>query len=453
MFYAYEQQNQDVVAGRQSLWFVLFAVLAAWALRLVVVGFVYRGFLDPERNNWLFGFEVGSIARSIASGHGFANPFWVPSGPTAWVTPVYPYVVAGIFSLFGIQTKAAAFAILTLNSLLSALTCIPIFFVAKRTLGASVARVAVLMWALFPYSIFFSANSMWYHSLLALEVATLFLLSLLLADTDAIRPWIAFGVLLGVATLTNPVVLAGLPALLGWPCYLRWRSGKKHGVRFLIASLLTVLTVTPWVVRNLRTFPKAVFLKDNFWIEVAVGNVGNDIHWWNGSLHPAGNIDEIKSLQDLGEIGYLNIKRQRAATFVREHPMVFLLRSCRRMVYFWTGYWSLSREYLQQEPMDPWNMVVCTSYSLLVLLGLSRLLRQEPKTAAPFLLLLLVYPLVYYVTHPEFSYRLPLDTLGVIFAAYFVVSVHRARNVREAAAEPVGLAPLPELESAIATEA
>jgi 4-amino-4-deoxy-L-arabinose transferase-like glycosyltransferase len=453
MFCACEQQSEAVGSRRSSYRFLLFVVVAACALRFVVVALAYRGFLDPERNNWLFGFEVGSIARSIVSGHGFANPFWVPSGPTAWVTPVYPYVVAGIFDLLGIQTTAAAIAILALNSFLSALTCVPIFFIAKRMFGDAVARLAVLLWALFPYSVFFSANSMWYHSLLALEVATLFLLSLSLAETDDTWPWVAFGVLFGVAALTNPVVLAGLPALLGWPLYRRRQTGKKFGVGLLAAALLSTAIVTPWVVRNLRTFPKAVFLKDNFWIEVAVGNVADDVHWWNSSIHPAGSAAEVKSLRELGETEYLAGKRQQALTFIREHPMTFVLRSCRRAIYFWTGYWSLSREYLQQEPMDPWSILVCANYSLLVALGLIRLFRQQPETAAPFLLLLLVYPLVYYVTHPEFSYRLPLDTLGIIIVSYFAVSVRSARTARASAPELVAVVQLPELDGAIATDA
>jgi len=42
----------------------------------------------------------------------------------------------------------------------------------------------------------------------------------------------------------------------------------------------------------------------------------------------------------------------------------------------------------------------------------------------PFLL----FPLPYYITHAEFRYRLALDPLLTILAAYAVVSLYRARQ-------------------------
>src|SRR5690242_19383828 len=51
-----------------------------------------------------FAQETGNIAYSIASGKGFSNPFRRETGPTAWLTPIYPLVVAGTFKVFGIFT-------------------------------------------------------------------------------------------------------------------------------------------------------------------------------------------------------------------------------------------------------------------------------------------------------------------------------------------------------------
>ena len=54
-----------------------------------------------------FLFESGNIAHSIATGHGFGSPFHVDTGPTAWMTPVYPCLLAGIFRVFGEYTFQA----------------------------------------------------------------------------------------------------------------------------------------------------------------------------------------------------------------------------------------------------------------------------------------------------------------------------------------------------------
>jgi hypothetical protein len=102
-------------------------VLVALAIRLVVMVFLLPEQLDPQRDHWHFGYEAGRIARTIVQGRGFSSPLFEDTGPTAWMTPVYPYLVAGVFKLFGIYTKASAIVLLSLNALMSALICILVF--------------------------------------------------------------------------------------------------------------------------------------------------------------------------------------------------------------------------------------------------------------------------------------------------------------------------------------
>lgn len=110
-------------------------VLAGLAIRLIVVGFLYPERTDPARDHWRFGGEAGRIARSIALGEGFSNPLFGQTGPTAWLSPVFPYLLAGIFKVFGIYSKTSALVTLSLDSLFSALTCIPVFLIARMHFG------------------------------------------------------------------------------------------------------------------------------------------------------------------------------------------------------------------------------------------------------------------------------------------------------------------------------
>lgn len=407
-----------------------FCVATAWLLRLIVTFFVYKGFLDPARDHWEFGYELGRIAKSIVQGRGFCNPFWGETGPTAWVTPVFPYLFAGIFRVLGVQTKAAAIGILSLNGLFSALTCIPIFFIAKRSFGITAARLAMWLWAFFPYAIYFSADSMWYHSLLALLLTTSFLVALHLEErASGILRWICFGLLSAVSALTSPVTLSVFPLLLGWACYRRRLQGLNYiGLgTAAIVSLLAVLT--PWLVRNDRAFNALVFVKDDFWMEVCVGNLGNSLHWWNGDVHPAGNLAEAARFEELGEQVYLSEKRRQALAFIRAQPGLFLLRSVRRAAYMWTGFWSFQREYLREEPFDPWNILFCSCFSALILLGFRHLSGTTPM-AIPFALVMLVFPLVYYISHPDIGYRLAIDPEGVVIVSS-LLSRKRIRSDRE----------------------
>ena len=77
-------------------------IISAFVLRMLVM-FIWRTYRFPEApNHFGFGFETGSIAGAIARGEGFSSPFGVPNtGPTAWIAPLYPYLVAGVFKIFG----------------------------------------------------------------------------------------------------------------------------------------------------------------------------------------------------------------------------------------------------------------------------------------------------------------------------------------------------------------
>ena len=407
----------------------LWAAVAALAVRLVAVGFTYQGFLDPGRDHWEFGFETGKIARSIITGHGFSNPYYgANTGPTAEIAPVLPYLLAGIMAVFGIYTKAAALAMLSLNSLLSALTCVPIFFLAKKSFGSREARWAAWTWAFFPYAVYFSADSMWDHALTALLLTWLLLIALHLENSTRLWAWAGFGLLWGVSALTCPVVLGTLPFVGGWVCYRLHRQKRNWRVPAVTAGFAVLITLGPWLIRNYRTFHRPVFLKDGLPLVFLDGNFGNALHWWNGSLDPCGNAAELTEFQRVGEPAYMGEKWRQMFAFIKSNPGIVLWRSVRRFVYMWTGYWSLRREYLREEPFDPPNIIFCTAFTLLAVAGLSKAFRGAPDRATLYVLVLLVYPMVYYITHTDLAYRHPMDPLLVTLGSYAVVSWLRARK-------------------------
>ncbi len=83
---------------RAGPWLVTI-VLVALIIRWIPIAFVYTDRLVPKRDSWAFGYEMGRIGRSLASGHGFSSPFIVPTGPSAFQAPIYPLLLAGVFKL------------------------------------------------------------------------------------------------------------------------------------------------------------------------------------------------------------------------------------------------------------------------------------------------------------------------------------------------------------------
>jgi hypothetical protein len=86
----------------------------AFGVRVLCIIVMHTYKVRTTEDNFGFGWEMGRIGASIASGHGFANPFQTPTGLTAWEPPLTPYLMAGVFKVFGIYTRASAFALLTI---------------------------------------------------------------------------------------------------------------------------------------------------------------------------------------------------------------------------------------------------------------------------------------------------------------------------------------------------
>ena len=78
-------------------------VLLSFLLQVAAIGVFRQYHTRPGEDNFGFGFEMGRVGRSIALGQGFSNPYGGNTGPTAWEPPLYPYLIAGVFKIFGIQ--------------------------------------------------------------------------------------------------------------------------------------------------------------------------------------------------------------------------------------------------------------------------------------------------------------------------------------------------------------
>ena len=79
-------------------------------------------------DHFQFGWEAGRIARALVTGYGysdpFANIFLAHTGPTAWLPPLYPLLLAAIFKIFGVYTLQSAWILFTIQSAFSAATAL-----------------------------------------------------------------------------------------------------------------------------------------------------------------------------------------------------------------------------------------------------------------------------------------------------------------------------------------
>ncbi len=408
----------------------------ALALRLVVMGFAYTIQLDPSRDHWVFGWETGRVARSIATGHGFSSPYPEPTGPTALIPPVYTYLVAGVFKLFGVYSVSSALAILTLNNLFSSLTCVPVFLIARRVFGVPAAVWAGWIWAFFPYSIALSNVVVWETSLTTLLLTLLVLLTLKLEHSKSLSAWVGYGLLWGASGLTSPAVLTTLPFLGAWIWFRQWRRGSNCTGLAIAASLAFLLVVAPWIWRCSRTYGRLVAFRGNFGLEVLVGNSSDTSRAANWNVLPGFNKSELEELQRDGEPAYMAEKQREANEFIAHHRLRYAGLTLRRVLNTWTGLWEFPPPWNMDESGVP-NILMYSFISCLAFAGLVLAIRHGREEAIPLAFLPMFLPAIYYLTHSDMGFRHPIDPVLVIFMAYAIVSIGAGKQQQNPELHPV----------------
>jgi 4-amino-4-deoxy-L-arabinose transferase-like glycosyltransferase len=413
-----ETQNTAGFCGwpglaRRSFWWS-FAVAFVLRFGYILIAHTYK--IRGLEDNFAFGWEMGRIARAIANGRGFADPFGLPTGPTAWEPPLYPYLIAAVFRLTGVYTNASALVLLTLNSVFSALTCVPVFLIARKCFSEKVAVWAAWMWAVLPFVMFYSTRWIWETSLAALLLTVLVWLSLQLEEARGLMPWAGFGVLWGVAALTNTSLLAILPAAGLWVWYRRSKAEKSSLGGVVLAAVFFAATIAPWLVRNYQAFGRFVFIRSNFGAELRLGNGPWAEGLWMQWLHPTQDVLELRRYQQLGELEYVAARKQEAVQWITADYSRFLWVSAKRFIFYWAG---LPRPGTNAVLASLKNSLFLAS-SVLAFWGLGRAIRKKVPGAWLFFGVILSYSFVYYIVFPHPRYRHPIEPELLMLIVYVI---------------------------------
>jgi 4-amino-4-deoxy-L-arabinose transferase-like glycosyltransferase len=401
--------------------FFVWLLPLSFVLQLAAIGIFHQYRMRAGEDNFGFGFEMGRIGRSIAQGHGFASPYDGNTGPSAWEPPIYPFLIGGVFKLFGIYTVASAWVLLAINSLLAALTTIPIFWIAHRTFGERAAIWSALGWALNPYVWYWSIHWIWDTTFTPLLLACIFLIALELQDWHGWRGWILFGALYGVGALANPTMLAFLPFCGLWIWRQRYRQGLASFAGVALSSLIFFLVLSPWLIRNYQAFGHFVFIRNDFGLQFRLGNGPGADGMLMPYLQPNLNKLELEKFQRMGEIAYGADCKRLAFDWVHANPERFAVISMKRFFYFWNG---VPRPTASVSPVD-FRSSAFLATSVLAIGGLIRAIRQKRPAAWLFAGLVLTYPTVYYFVFPHARYRHPLEPEMLILIVFLLTEVRR----------------------------
>jgi 4-amino-4-deoxy-L-arabinose transferase-like glycosyltransferase len=397
------------------------AAVVAFGLRLAATNAFHTYRFAPDHDYYAFGTEMGRIARSIVWGHGFSSPLHGPTGPTAMVGPVYPYLIAGVFRLFGVYSIAAAWILLALNSVFSALTCLTIAAIGERTFGRRVGDWAAWIWAVFPFAIYWPIRWVWDTSLSTLLFSTAFLATLRIDATSRAPKWAGVGLLWGIVVLTNTTFLSIFPFAVAWLCVRLHRCRRAWIIPAGIVAAGCLLALAPWVVRNHAVFGRWL-LRSNLGLEMAQGNLGGTAEPRDWRSHPAFDDTEMEKYRQQGELAYMAQKQREVFQFIATRPQTFVQLSLKKVAYFWTG-----TSEIQQIFRFPELLYSLTS--LLAVSGLVLAVRNRNSAGPLFAVTLIVFPLIYYVTHPDPRFRHLIEPEMVVLATYAVTRFPAQKSI------------------------
>jgi 4-amino-4-deoxy-L-arabinose transferase-like glycosyltransferase len=400
----------------------------SFVLQLASIGVLHEYRTRPGEDNFGFGWEMGRIGRSIAQGHGFSNPYEGNTGPSAWEPPLYPFLIGGVFKLFGVYTFASAWVLLGINSVFASLTTIPVYWIAHRSFGERVALWSAWTWALNPYVWYWSIHWIWDTTFTPFVLACIFLLAMELEEWPGFGGWILFGALYGVGALANPTMLAFLPFCGLWIWRRRYKRGLPSLAGVVLSSIVFFLVLTPWLVRNYEAFGRFIFIRDDFGLQFRLGNGPSADGMLMPYFQPNLNKLELDKFQRLGEIGYAAECKRFAFDWIQSHPGRFAVISLKRFFYYWNG---VPRPTSSVSLVD-FRSSAFLATSVLALWGLGRAVRQKRPGAWLFAGLVLTYPTVYYFVFPHARYRHPIEPELFILIVFLLSQVksRRAEGLR-----------------------
>ncbi|RMD57492.1 hypothetical protein D6833_13850, partial [Candidatus Parcubacteria bacterium] len=282
--------------------------------------------------NYHLGAEYKNIARALNAGKGFANPFGIDTGPTAWMPPVYPALLALLIAVVGPYRGLIA-AVVLLKNLLLVGTGLLIYYLAglsSRRLRPSVAVSLYGAWLL----VFFHWFFQWTHDvwLIMLLVETTLVGGLLLHKWPKRVQTLAWGGLGGTVFLTSPA--AGLAWLaLSWDL----ARSRKLWQRIGPAVAIALAFVAAWSIRNAVVLGKPMLIKSNLFFDLYQGSFACASGVYDApflSHHPvwtsAQNPDS--EYRRLGEARFVELYKQRFLAALRERPDVMLKQVGKRLL-------------------------------------------------------------------------------------------------------------------------
>jgi len=413
---------------------------AGFLIRVLYITIVHTYRIRPEEDHLQFGWEMGRIARALATGFGYADPFTGHSGPTAWSPPLYPLLIAGVFKIFGVYTAASAWVLLTINSVFSAATSSVIYEIATRCFGPTgrgkkIALWSGWLWALYPAAMQFAVRWIWDMCITAFLFSKIIVIALRArgvgeesavaeaGQTQTTARWAAFGILSGLVALLNSTLLLFLPVCGLWMLLGAFKSRNPVFptlFRGALGCVLVLACLAPWMIRNYTVFHTFIPMRGNLGAELHQSALEEHLGFPWGATIPVCEVCPVfQQYRQMGEAAYVRQEGELAKQEIRLHKLRFVGFSLKRFYFFWVSVPKPVEKGILIEAAREANYFFL---SLSSVLGLLLALKRRIPGAVLFAWAFALVPFTYYFITVQARFRHPLEPIMTILTVFLFQS-------------------------------
>ena len=391
---------------------VILFILAVLVRVIVIVHF--RPFEDLAR------YELERTAISLAQTGVYGNPYAIPTGPTAHVSPGYTLILAAVFRLFGTGTAAEIIKEL----LATFVTALQIALLPTIAVALSVNKragtLAGLIMAFYPARPMVEIDGDWEtpYIALALMLVAVFTAQLWKKHPLSIASAVRQGLGWGIALLFVSALLPLYAAFLIVGAILQRTQLTRYLVFAAVEILISAACLAPWVMRNYIALGSPVLTRTNGGIELRISNNAsavadqreNSLHGLFDRYHPLQSPTEALKVRQLGEIEYNRRAVNEAKQWIAAHPKRFIELTLGRIRCFW----------FYVDPTSRVKTMFCWIVSAAGFAGLFVALRRKCMAGYILGVIALVYPLPNYLVHVGLRQSYPVEWLMLLLACALV---------------------------------
>lgn len=347
----------------------------------------------------------------------------------------YSLFLSIIYFFLGSSFIAAKFA----NLFLSCISLIFLFHISKKYIGEKYAYICTLIYGILPLNIA-------YTSVISTEIifTTFFIILIyfVLNKKSTLKSNMILGILLGVLTLIKPymMIYQGIIFLID---IINFKSLIKPLKNFFTITLILLITISPWTIRNYVVFHKLIPVSTNGGYNLYINNNPDAIGAWRNPTKIHGNlIQKYKNKNDnfWDEVKVDEEGKKAAFHWILQNPESFLKLGLKKVKNtfltsdscFWsTDYLSTGNKFKYKSTLQLINkkihlftLILMILYFGLIIIKLVKGSLKSVTVHAIIILNVIFFLVITFVFEGQPRYLFPLWPIFILAIVYTFKSIY-----------------------------